>query len=107
MGFGGKETSLLIPMHELMSLAPDTLASQLYRAYESVLACQEAMWEQLRDCIRNRPHELKALGWDDDEELEEMKTRKKFETLIQRYREYVMIFSVLYCIWIYIHGTSQ
>lgn len=107
MGFGGKESNLLIPMHDLMALAPDTLASQLYRAYEGVLACQEAMWEQLRDRIRNRPEELRALGWDDDEELEEMQARKKFETLVQRYREYVIVFLVLCHIWLYIHRSSQ
>jgi len=61
----------------------------LYRSYQSVLACQEAMWEELKDRIRNRKHELLPFGWDDDEELEELQNRKKFERLVERYRRSV------------------
>jgi hypothetical protein len=94
LGFAGKESSLLIPMQDMMALAPETLATHLYRASEGVLACQEAMWEQLKDRVRNRPTELKELGWDDDDELEEMVARKKFETLVQRYRECVFTLTI-------------
>ena len=52
-----------------------------------MLACQEAMWEELKDRIRNRREELVYFGWDDDEELEELtECRKKFEKLIERYK---------------------
>jgi len=60
---------------------------QLYYSYQSVLACQEAMWEELKDRIRNRRDELVHFGWDDDEELEELsESRKKFEKLVERYQ---------------------
>jgi len=65
---------------------------QLYRSYQSVLACQEAMWEELKDRIRNKKDELVAFGWEDDEELEELQSRKKFEKLIERYESYVVFF---------------
>jgi hypothetical protein len=94
-------------MKELMALAPETMATQLYRAYSGVLACQEAMWEELKDRLRNRPEELRALGWDDDEELEELQgRRKKFETLLQRYREYVM-FTSQFIYGMDIHGVCN
>jgi hypothetical protein len=92
VGFTEDSNVIHIPMKELTALAPETMATHLYCAYSGVLACQEAMWEELKDRVRNRPGELEALGWHDDEELEELQARKKFEALIQRYREYVIFF---------------
>ncbi len=57
----------------------------LYRAYQSVLACREALWEELNDRLRNRKDELKPFGWEDEEDWEELQTRRKFEILIERY----------------------
>jgi hypothetical protein len=71
---------------QLATLSERSVAMHLYRAYQSVLACQEAMWEELKDRLRNRRDELKPFGWDDDEELEELQSRSKFERLIERYR---------------------
>lgn len=69
------------------SLSERSQAMQLYSSYQLVLACQEAMWEELKDRIRNRREELVRFGWDDDEELEELsESRKKFEKLIERYQ---------------------
>lgn len=76
----------LFPLERLESLSERSLAMHLYRSYQSVLACQEAMWEELDDRIRNRKEELLPFGWSDDEELEELQNRKKFERLIERYR---------------------
>lgn len=47
------------------------------------------MWEELKDRIRNRKNELLPFGWDDDEDLEELESRKKFERLVDRYRSSV------------------
>ncbi|CAA7265898.1 unnamed protein product [Cyclocybe aegerita] len=76
----------LFPLEQLASLSERSLAMHLYRSFQSVLACQEAMWEELKDRIRNRRRELLPFGWEDDEELEELQSRKKFERLIERYR---------------------
>jgi hypothetical protein len=76
----------LAPIDQLSALNERSLAMHLYRSYQNVLACQEAMWEELKYRIRNRKDELKRYGWDDDEELEELQSRKKFERLIERYR---------------------
>lgn len=76
----------LFPVERLESLNERSLAMHLYRSYQSVLACEEAMWEELKDRIRNRRHELLSFGWDDDEDLEELESRKKFERLVDRYR---------------------
>jgi hypothetical protein len=71
----------------MAGLSERSLAMQLYSSYQLVLACQEAMWEELKDRIRNRREELVHLGWDDDEELDEYpESRKKFEKLIERYQ---------------------
>ena len=76
----------LFSLEQLESLSERSLAMHLYRSYQSVLACQEAMWEELDDRIRNRKEELLPFGWSDDEELEELQNRTKFERLIERYR---------------------
>jgi hypothetical protein len=69
----------------------------LYRAYHNVLACQEAMWEELKDRLRNKKDQLKQFGWDDDEELEELQSRSKFERIIERYRGWVLSLNFTLC----------
>ncbi|KAF9469862.1 hypothetical protein BDZ94DRAFT_1151510 [Collybia nuda] len=76
----------LFPLEQLKCLSERSLAMHLYRSYQTVLACQEAMWEELKDRLRNRKDELVPYGWEDDEDLEELQNRKKFERLVERYR---------------------
>jgi len=76
----------LFSVDRLSSLTERSLAMHLYRSYQSVLACEEAMWEELKDRVRNRKDQLLPFGWDDDEDLEELESRKKFERLVDRYR---------------------
>ncbi|KZT30805.1 hypothetical protein NEOLEDRAFT_1153257 [Neolentinus lepideus HHB14362 ss-1] len=85
---GFDETEQLIPRDKFAQQLNDpSLTIHLYRAYQGVLACQESMWEELKDRIRNRKESLRALGWEDDEELEGLKqSRQKFERLVERYR---------------------
>jgi hypothetical protein len=73
-------------LDRLKLLSERSLAMNLYRAYQQVVSCQEAMWEELKDRLRNRRDQLKMYGWDDDEELEELQSRSKFERIIERYR---------------------
>jgi SAM-dependent methyltransferase len=70
----------------LSELSERSLAMHLYHSYQYVLSCEEAMWEELKDRILNKREGLKKYGWEDDEELEELHSRKKFELLIERYR---------------------
>jgi hypothetical protein len=77
---------LLFPVEQLASLNERSLAMHLYRSYQMVLACQEAIWDELKDRLRNRREELQPFGWDDEEDFEEQQNRKKFEQLIMRYR---------------------
>ena len=79
----------LFPVDRLSSVTERSLAMHLYRSYQSVLGCEEAMWEELKDRVRNRKDELLPFGWDDDEDLEELESRKKFERLVDRYRSSV------------------
>jgi hypothetical protein len=44
------------------------------------------MWEELMDRVRNRKEQLVEYGWEDDEDLEDLQGRKKFEKLIERYK---------------------
>ncbi|KAF9454137.1 hypothetical protein P691DRAFT_810855 [Macrolepiota fuliginosa MF-IS2] len=76
----------LFPSEQLHKLSNRYLAMQLYRSCQYVLGCQEAMWEELKDRIRNRREELSPYGWDDDDELEELQSRNKFEKLIERFK---------------------
>ncbi|KAG5728954.1 Menaquinone biosynthesis methyltransferase ubiE [Termitomyces sp. T112] len=86
----------LFPLEQLEALSEWSLAMHLYRSYQSVLACQEAMWEELKDRIINRKEELTPFGWD-DEELGELKSRKKFERLIERYKSDMQARMSLWC----------
>ncbi|KAG6897122.1 hypothetical protein C0992_003976 [Termitomyces sp. T32_za158] len=87
----------LFPLEQLEALSERSLAMHLYRSYQSVLACQEAMWEELKDRIINRKEELTPYGWDDDEELEELKNRNKFERLLERYKSDMQARIALWC----------
>ena len=78
------------------SMSDRSLAMHLYKSYQLVIACREAMWEELRDRIRNRREELVEFGWDDDEELQELNNRQRFEKLIERYEMYGFFFIVCY-----------
>lgn len=81
-----KLPSIAFHRQQVGTLSERSLAMQLHRSYQTVLAAEDAMWEELKDRIRNRRDELVPFGWDDDEELEELQSRKKFEKLIERYR---------------------
>ncbi|KAJ4485811.1 hypothetical protein J3R30DRAFT_3442129 [Lentinula aciculospora] len=70
----------------LNSLNERSLAMHLHRAYNHVLGCQDALWEELKDRLRNRKEELEPFGWEDEEEFEEVHSREKFERLLERYR---------------------
>ncbi|KAG6817964.1 hypothetical protein H0H87_012432 [Tephrocybe sp. NHM501043] len=85
----------LFPVEQLESLSERSLAMHLYRSYQSVLACQEAMYEELMDRILFRKEELTPFGWDDDEELEELINRTKFDRLVERYKRRVSRCGVL------------
>ena len=87
----GSPPQVLFPLDRLESLSERSLSMHLYRSYQSVLACEEAMWEELQDRLLNRKDELLPFGWDNDEDLEELESRKKFERLVDRYRSYVYI----------------
>jgi hypothetical protein len=73
-------------LQRLHNMGDHVLGMHLHRVVQDVLACEEAMWEELNDRIRNRKGTLRDFGWDDDEELEELQSRKKFEILVERYR---------------------
>lgn len=82
------QQSVLRYQKRMASMSDASLAMHLYRSYQLVIACQEAMWEELKDRLRNRREELVAFGWDEDEELEDLNSRQKFEKLIERYEMY-------------------
>jgi len=67
----------------------ETLMTHLHRMAMGVVACKESMWEVLKDKLRHRRYEkeLRELGWEDEEGSEELQGRKKFEKLLERYKE--------------------
>lgn len=75
----------LLPLSALSEASSFSLAFQLHRMFNLVLACQESMWEVLNDRIRNRESELKELGWD-DEDIEAEHARQRFDKLLERYQ---------------------
>ncbi|THU77660.1 hypothetical protein K435DRAFT_877565 [Dendrothele bispora CBS 962.96] len=49
----GNVPSSLVYVDKLRSLNQRSLAMHLYRSFQAVLACQEALWEELKDRLRN------------------------------------------------------
>lgn len=82
------EGASLIDWHQV---EPQVHSMQLYMSYLDVLACREALWEELNDRLLRSPHSLMALGWNADDDLDELQDRKKFDKLFDRYRLYVEI----------------
>ena len=70
-------------------ISGETLMTHLHRMVMGVLACRESMWEVLKDRLRHRQYEkeLRELGWEDEDCSEEPQGRKKFERLLERYKE--------------------
>jgi len=83
---GNNTLPVLVEVDKLRSLNERSLAMHLYRSFQMVLACQEALREELNDRLRNRREELEPYGWEDDEEFEEPQNRKKFERILERYQ---------------------
>jgi hypothetical protein len=75
-----------VPVQEERSMPGSTAAMQLHLAFQNVLACREAMWDELRDALCNRPNELAELGWHIRGELNDRLERQKFDLLLQRFR---------------------
>jgi len=71
------------------SISGETLMVHLHRMVMGVVACKESMWEVLKDRLRHKQYEkeLREMGWEDEEGAEELQERKKFEKLLERYRE--------------------
>ncbi|KAG6814125.1 hypothetical protein H0H92_002120 [Tricholoma furcatifolium] len=90
----------LLPIQQLESLSERSLAMHLYRSYQSVLACADAMWEELQERIR-RKDEPSFTSCDNDLELddadgrEEARYRKKFDRLVERYKRHAFPSGVL------------
>ncbi|KIJ66297.1 hypothetical protein HYDPIDRAFT_86952 [Hydnomerulius pinastri MD-312] len=94
---GTSSSQSLIPLDEIDKLNESSLAMQLYWSYQCVLACQESMWEELADRMRNRQGELRELGWESDLELSELESRAKFEVLVERYKRDMQARISLWC----------
>ncbi|KAJ7597490.1 hypothetical protein C8J56DRAFT_920209 [Mycena floridula] len=88
--------STLVAPEKLASLSERSSAMHLYRSFLRVLQCEEAMWESLKDIIRNKRTDLEVFGWS-DEELEELQNRKRFERLVERYTRDMTTRAALWC----------
>jgi len=76
----------LLPLQRLESLGTHTLAMHLRTAYMSVVAIREPMWDELLDRIRNKVGSLNELGWDTDDEINDLSSmRKRFDVLFERF----------------------
>ncbi|KAI0785068.1 hypothetical protein C8Q75DRAFT_343810 [Abortiporus biennis] len=75
----------LFPFEELSALDPHSLYMQLYRAVGVVLAVKEAMWDELKQKLKDEKGSLQAYGWDDQGYLEDV-SRQKFDALVERYK---------------------
>lgn len=94
---GVRPSHSLIPLDEIDKLSERSLAMQLYWSYQSVLACQESMYEELVDRTRNRTGELAEFGWNTDQDLSELESRTKFEILVDRYKRDMQARISLWC----------
>lgn len=86
--------SQLFPVERLESLSERSLAMHLFRSYQTVLSCREALWGVLSSRINNNSKELEKYGWvmstDQDQNME------SFERLLTRYERYVCVRGVFF-----------
>ncbi|KAH8835498.1 hypothetical protein DL96DRAFT_1702477 [Flagelloscypha sp. PMI_526] len=74
----------------LDGIHPRALCMHLYYTYTSILACSEAMWEELKNRLINRPRQLtEQFGWlieDEENDGTYRRSRRKFDSLLNRFR---------------------
>ena len=83
-------TSLMRDNNKLETyVSCETLMTHLHRMVMGVVACKESMWEVLKDRLKRKQYEkeLRELGWEDDDGVEELQGRKQFEKMLERYQE--------------------
>lgn len=82
---GGNSAVELLPMTDLVDLDDHTLFLQLHRAVVTVLSAKEAMWEELKELMKQERNSLYIYGWEENE-FDERSSRKKFNCLVERYK---------------------
>lgn len=82
---GDESVLQLLPTENIATFEEHSLFMHLYRAVGTVLAVQEAMWEELLEVIRKDPASLRAHGWD-VEDMQDKVARQKYEALVERYK---------------------
>jgi hypothetical protein len=81
---GGPTTLTLFPPLDQANLDEHSLFMQLQRALGQVIACKEAMWEELSIKIERDKASLRPYGWDDGD-FNTVTSRQKFEALFAQY----------------------
>ena len=66
------------------NLDEHSLFMQLHRALGQVVACKEAMWDELLVKIERDQESLRMYGWDDGD-FSAATSRQKFEALFAQY----------------------
>ena len=84
--------SELFPPRDFKTLEDKSLYMQLYRAAGTVYALKEAMWDELAKKMAQKDPVLEVYGWEGDDFQNEQLSRRRFETLFQQYRQYVVNF---------------
>lgn len=74
----------IMPVETLGKLGERTRAMNLYRSFMVVVACREAMWEELKMLQRSRRKALIDLGWE-NRLLEDREARARFEELFEQF----------------------
>ena len=102
--------SELFPPRDFKTLEDKSLYMQLYRAAGTVYALKEAMWDELAKKMAQEDPVLEVYGWEGDDFQNEQLSRRRFETLFQQYRQYVINFlesflnPLMYCFFRDMHS---
>lgn len=83
---GDHNAAGLLPIDELYLLDEHSLYMQLFRAFGLVMACKEAMWEELMERVSKGDEALRGYGWEVSD-YAEVQSRQRFDALVEQYQK--------------------
>lgn len=89
---GGEAVTALFRVDRLLKMGDSALFMHLYQASRMVFAAKEAMWDELMARVEAQDHRLTCHGWKLGEDYNAKESRRKFEGIFGRYKQYVANF---------------
>jgi hypothetical protein len=94
---GGEAVTALFRVDRLLKMGDGALFMHLYQASRMVFAAKEAMWDELMARVEAQDQRLRCHGWKVGDDYSAKESRRKFEGIFGRYKQYVRVST---CAWV-------